>query len=107
MSRYILLQYKHSQIRHQNANVLGTLNDLPRAQATALSSLDEINEIIDLENWQVVWSAIKGHTRLGMPPQRLKNQAGRTWYVACGGLVPLLLISTPLVQRCNPKAVGE
>lgn len=73
MSRYILLQYKHGQVRHQHSYVLGTFTDLTRAQATAQARLDEINEIIDRETWQVVWSAIKGCPRLGLNPRGLNN----------------------------------
>ena len=73
MSRYILLQYKHGQVRQHHSYVLGTFNDLTRAQMTARASLDEINEIIDRETWQVVWSAIKGRPRLGLDLRRLKN----------------------------------
>jgi len=38
----------------------------------------------------------------------LKKEAGHTCCIAGGGLVPLLMVSTPLVQRRNPKSVpGE
>jgi len=73
LSRYILLQYKHGQVRQEHSYVLGTFDDLQRAQAIAQAQLDEINEIIDRDNWQVVWSAIKGHPRLSAQPQYLKN----------------------------------
>jgi hypothetical protein len=73
LSRYIVLQYKHGQVRHQHSYVLGTFSDLPRAQAAAQFNLDEINEIVDRDSWQVVWSAVKGHPRLSAQPQCLKN----------------------------------
>ncbi|WP_194713370.1 hypothetical protein [Noviherbaspirillum soli] len=55
MRRYILLQYMHGQKADDPSSMAGTFDDLQEAQGAAGERLHDINEIIDTDNWTLVW----------------------------------------------------
>lgn len=63
MRRYILLQYMHGQKPDDPLSVAGTFDDLQDAQTFAGARLHDVNEIIDTDDWVVVWRFNKHGTR--------------------------------------------
>lgn len=55
MHRYILLQYMHGQKADDPLSMAGTFDDLREAQAAVGERLHDVNEIIDTDDWTVVW----------------------------------------------------
>ena len=63
MKRYILLQYAHSERRDAATSATGTFEKLKEAQFFAGIRLNDCNEIVDTNTWQVVWRLNKSATR--------------------------------------------
>lgn len=63
MRRYILLQYMHGQQADDPLSMAGTFDDLREAQASAAERLCDVNEIVDTNDWMVVWRFNKHGTR--------------------------------------------
>jgi hypothetical protein len=64
MRRYILLQYMHGQKADDPLSMAGTFDDLREAQTAAGERLHDVNEIIDTDDWTVVWRFDKHGTRV-------------------------------------------
>lgn len=63
MRRYILLQYMYDQKADDPLSMAGTFNDLREAQGAAGKRLHDVNEIIDTDDWTIVWRFNKHGTR--------------------------------------------
>lgn len=63
MRRYILLQYMHGHKADDSLSMAGTFDDLREAQASAPIRLCDVNEVIDTNDWTVVWRFNKHGTR--------------------------------------------
>jgi hypothetical protein len=64
MRRYILLQYMHGEKADDPLSMAGTFDDLREAQAAAGERLCDVNEIVDIHDWTVVWRFNKHGTHI-------------------------------------------
>jgi hypothetical protein len=62
MKRFILLQYAHGERSDALSSATGTFDHIKEAQFFAGIRLNDCNEIIDTDTWQVVWRLNKSAT---------------------------------------------
>jgi hypothetical protein len=64
MKRFILLQYKRSERSDDLFSATGTFDNIKEAQFFAGIRLNDCNEIVDTDTWQIVWRLNTHGTRL-------------------------------------------